>query len=89
VIEPVGPARLLEARLVHYEVVPKPLTAEDILPLVACLTPQERARLLRLIVRPAVADDAAAYRAIPPASDEFSTDTDPLSWDADGWETVG
>jgi hypothetical protein len=71
--------------------VPKPLTADDILPLVACLTPQERARLLRLITRPTGVRDAEAYRAAPPAPDEFGADpeADPLSWDADGWESVG
>ena len=69
---------------------PKPLTADDILPLVACLTPQERARLLRLITRPTGGRDAEAYRAAPPAADEFGTDpeSDPLSWDADGWESI-
>ena len=34
------------------------------------------------------ATDAAAYQAHPPTSAEFSTDDDPLAWDADGWETV-
>lgn len=72
-------------------VVTKPLTADDILPLVACLTPQERARLLRLITRPAGASDADAYQLTPPTHEEFGADTDhdPLSWDADGWENVG
>jgi len=32
------------------------------------------------------ATDAAAYQAHPPAAAEFSTDDDPLAWDADGWE---
>ena len=67
---------------------PKPLTADDILPLVACLTPQERVRLLRLIKAP-VGSDATAYRAVPPDADEFSSDEEHLSWDADGWENVG
>ena len=64
------------------------LTADDLLPLVPCLDPKERARLFRLITGPAGAD-AAAYRAVPPARDEFSTDEDPLSWEAEGWENVG
>jgi len=34
------------------------------------------------------ATDAAAYQAHPPAAPEFSTDDDPLAWDADGWENV-
>jgi hypothetical protein len=67
---------------------PKPLTADDILPLVACLTPQERVRLLRLIKVP-IGSDAAAYSSVPVTADEFSADDDPLAWDADGWENVG
>jgi hypothetical protein len=66
----------------------KPLTADDILPLVACLTPQERVRLLRLIAKPA-GSDSEAYRATPPTLDEFSTDADSLSWDSDDWENAG
>ena len=67
---------------------PKSLTADDILPLVASLTPQERVRLLRLITSPPVAD-APVYRLAPPARDEFSTDEEPLTWEAEGWEDVG
>jgi hypothetical protein len=64
------------------------LTADDILPLVASLTPRERVRLLRLIALPEGAD-APAYRSVPPSRDEFSTDEEPLAWDAEGWEDVG
>jgi len=67
----------------------KPLTADDILPLVACLTPRERSRLLRLISVPPEADDGDNYRALPPLREEFSSDEEPLSWDAEGWEDVG
>jgi len=67
----------------------KPLSAEELFPLVDRLSPQERLRLLRLIsLRPA-ADDREAYLALPPRHDEFSSDTDPLAWDADGWEGIG
>lgn len=66
----------------------KTLTADDILPLVASLTPQERVRLLRLLALPQGAD-APAYRSLPPSRDEFSTDDEPLAWDPDGWEDVG
>jgi hypothetical protein len=66
---------------------PKPLTADEILPLVACLSPQEKARLLRLITTPASPD--AAYRSAPPSPNEFASDEDQLAWDADGWENVG
>jgi len=67
---------------------PKPLTADDIIPLVASLTPQERVRLLRLIALPQGAD-APVYRSVPPSRDEFSADEEPLAWDAEGWEGVG
>jgi hypothetical protein len=67
----------------------KPLSADDILPLVACLTPQERLRLLRLISVPPGADDRDAYHALPPTREEFSNDEEPLAWDAEGWEDVG
>lgn len=67
----------------------KPLTADDVLPLIACLEPQERIRLLRLItLRPADDDSADTYRIVPPARDEFTSDEDPLAWDAGGWENV-
>ena len=66
----------------------KPLTADDVLPLVACLTPQERVRLLRLITSPPGAD-ASVYASVPPARDEFSTEEEPLAWDAEGWEQEG
>ena len=64
------------------------LTAEDILPLVASLTPQERVRLLRLIARP-VGADASVYQSLPPSRDEFSTEEEPLAWEAEGWEDLG
>jgi hypothetical protein len=66
----------------------KPPTVDDILPLVASLTPQERARLLRLIAMPQGAD-ASVYRSVPPSREEFSADDEPLARDADGWEDVG
>ena len=61
------------------------LTADDILPLVASLTPEERVRLLRLIALPQGADEPA-YRSVPPSRDEFSADDEPLAWEAEGWE---
>jgi hypothetical protein len=66
---------------------PQPLTANDLLPLVARLAPEERARLLHLI-EAASERDAAAYAKAPPRPDEFASDDDPLAWDADGWEHV-
>ena len=69
--------------------VSKQLIADDIIPLVACLTQGERLRLLRLIVVRPEMDDASVYRALPPAQEEFSIDSEPLAWDAEGWESVG
>lgn len=66
----------------------KTLLADDILPLVASLTPEERVRLLRLIALPRGAD-APVYRSVPPSRDEFSADEEPLAWDAEGWEDMG
>lgn len=63
----------------------QPLTANDLLPLVARLAPKERERLVHLIVA-ASECDAALYQGCPPGQGEFSSDTDPLEWDAEGWE---
>jgi hypothetical protein len=30
--------------------------------------------------------DANAYRAIAPSAEEFSSEGDPLAWDAEGWD---
>jgi len=67
---------------------PKNLTADDLLPLVAALTPEERARLLRMMALTQGAD-APVYRTMPPSRDEFSADEEPLAWDAEGWEGIG
>jgi hypothetical protein len=66
---------------------PNQLTVDDIVPLIAALTPPERARLLRLIAKPP-SDDASLYRAIPPTNEEFSADEEPLAWRGDDWENV-
>jgi len=66
---------------------PQPLTADDLLPLVARLAPEERMRLVHFI-QAASERDAAAYATTPPRPDEFSSDDDPLAWDAEGWEHV-
>lgn len=65
-----------------------PMTAEDILPLVAGLTPKERVRLLRLMAQQPNADDAAIYAAVPPQHDEFSSDEESLVWEAEDWGEV-
>jgi hypothetical protein len=66
----------------------QPWSADDLIPLVQGLSPQERARFLRLLTL-SLDRDAAAYRAVPPADDEFSSEDEPLAWDADGWDGVG
>jgi hypothetical protein len=63
------------------------LTAEDIIPLIAILTPEERERLIRLIAS-RQDTDASLYRAGAPAHDEFAADDELLAWDAGGWENV-
>lgn len=34
------------------------------------------------------ATDPAAYKSLAPTSAEFSSDEDPLAWDAEGWEEL-
>jgi hypothetical protein len=65
--------------------VSQPLTANDLLPLVACLAPEERERLMRLIAA-ASERDAALYQTCSPVESEFSSDADALEWKAEGWE---
>lgn len=62
------------------------MTVNDILPLIADLTPLERTYLIRLMVEQRHADDSSIYRSISSAQDEFSSDEEPLAWDAEGWE---
>ncbi|HYA17642.1 MAG TPA: hypothetical protein VEF06_09260 [Bryobacteraceae bacterium] len=64
---------------------PRVLTADDILPLVASLTSAERARLVRLLTAEKESD-SSAYAAMPPRPDEFRSDEDLLAWEAEGWE---
>jgi len=64
----------------------KALSATDLMPLVFKLTPNERLKLARLARRAAtVVDDASAYRAFPPAPDEFALADEPMAWEADDW----
>jgi len=67
------------------------VTADDLWPLVSKLSPQEQVRLAKLALRAAAlksGDDAAVYAAAPVKQDEFSSDDDPLAWEADGWEDL-
>ncbi|MDN5848059.1 MAG: hypothetical protein L0H63_00245 [Nitrococcus sp.] len=66
----------------------EPMTAEDILPLVAGLAPKERVRLLRLMTKEPNANDAAIYSAVPPGKDEFSNEDEGLVWDTEDWGDV-
>jgi hypothetical protein len=54
----------------------------------AALTPEERAGVLAAASRRTrdARQTAAAYRAVPPAAEEFTSDEEPLAWEADGWD---
>jgi hypothetical protein len=65
----------------------QPLTADDLLPLVAKLSHDEQVRLAQLALR--AARDAAAYRAAPVRPDELSRDEEGASWEGEGWEAAG
>jgi hypothetical protein len=65
------------------------LTAQDLWPLVQKLPHDEQVRLAKLALQAAArsgSSDADAYRAAPPSMDEFSSQEDPLVWEAEGWE---
>lgn len=42
----------------------------------------------KALARLVSAADAALYQSLPPARNEFSSEEEPLAWDADGWENV-
>jgi hypothetical protein len=67
------------------------LSASDFWPLILKLPHDERVLLAKLALRAAAQDDSAApaYAAAPPAPDEFSSDDEPLAWEAEGWEEFG
>ena len=65
------------------------LTAEDLWPLVQKLPHEEQVRLAKLALRAAARSggtEAEAYRVSPPGKDEFSSEEEPLAWEAEGWE---
>jgi hypothetical protein len=64
---------------------PRLLTADGIIPLVASLADSERIRLLKWIASPHGAN-GSEYRVAPPTREEFSGDDEPLAWDAEGWD---
>lgn len=61
-------------------------TAEDFIPHMTALPPDEPVRLVRLILQQPAISDAIKYTLMPPGENEFSSDQDLLAWDADGWE---
>jgi len=68
-----------------------PLTASDFWPLILKLPHDQRVQLAKLALRAAASDDLSlvAYAAVPPTSDEFSSDDEPLAWEGQGWEEFG
>lgn len=62
-----------------------PLTANDLLPLIARLDANERKRLLALLLQ-VDERDAALYQMSPAKISEFGSDDDSLAWDAEGWD---
>ncbi len=67
------------------------MTAQELWPLIEKLPAEEQLYLAKLALRAAALGRpaAAAYRAQPPAENEFSTDDEPLAWEAEGWEHLG
>lgn len=64
-----------------------PVTTDDVLPLIARMATQERAKLFRAIATTARSrEEAEIYRAMPTGQDEFSQDDEGLAWEAEGWE---
>ncbi len=65
------------------------ITARDLLPLVEKLSHDEQVRLAKLALRAAAAasdQDTETYRTAPPAPEEFSSQDESLSWEAEGWD---
>jgi hypothetical protein len=64
------------------------LPADDLIPIIAKLSMTERRRLMRLVAFGSQTKDAELYSSQPLRENEFTSDEDPLSWDADGWEDI-
>jgi hypothetical protein len=64
------------------------LTASDFWPLILKLPHDERVRLAKLALRAAAEQEStlSAYGVAPPSAEEFSSDEEPLAWEADGWD---
>jgi hypothetical protein len=65
-----------------------PLTARDFWPLILKLPHDERVRLAKLALRAAAEQEStlSAYGVAPSSAEEFSSDEEPLAWEADGWD---
>lgn len=61
------------------------LTADEVLAFLAALPAGELERLLRLAAAH-LPDPAAGYANDPPRPLQIEPDTDPLEWEAEGWE---
>lgn len=72
--------------LCYHQAMDRPTTAEDFMALISSLSNQERVRLVHLLVQQTRSSDAEAYALMPPGEDEFSSDEEPLAWEAEGWE---
>jgi hypothetical protein len=59
------------------------LTADDLIPIIAKLSMTERRQLMRLAFGSQTNDDEL-YSSQPVRENEFTSDEDSLSWDADG-----
>jgi hypothetical protein len=71
----------------YYFFMANELKADDILPLIAKLSPEERRRLFYLVLGQN-RTDAQAYDAQPPRDDEFTSNEEHLSWEGEGWENI-
>lgn len=68
---------------------PKQVTIKDSLLFVDRLSPEQRLRLLQLVSKGAATPELSAYRARPVRDGEFSSDGEPLAWEAEGWADIG
>lgn len=70
------------------------IKAEDLRPLLAKMTGEERLRLARLAlaekILPPDASDAERYQAMPVHIEEFTNEDeeDAMAWESEGWEDV-
>jgi hypothetical protein len=70
------------------ESVTNPPDTRELWSLIRRLPREERLRLAKMVFRSAAedGDDTVAYADAPVGPDEFSSEDEPLSWDAEGWD---